>query len=56
MQPMKARICRSCGVEFELEEAEPRTIYCAACEDLEKREALLIREWEMTQGYLGEEE
>jgi hypothetical protein len=55
VQPMKARICRSCGVEFELEETEPRTIHCASCEDLEKREALLIREWEMSQWYLGDD-
>jgi len=54
VQPMQARICRSCGVEFELEEAEPYTIYCASCEDLERREKILIRDWEMSQGYLEE--
>ena len=52
VRPMKARICKSCGVEFELEETEPSTFSCAACEDNDRRERELIREWEVAQWYM----
>jgi hypothetical protein len=53
VQPMKARICRSCGVEFELEETEPHTVYCASCEYSERKEQELIAEWERAQWFCG---
>ncbi len=54
VQPMKARICRSCGVEFEQEESEPHTIYCGSCEYAERKERELVLEWERSQWYLEE--
>ena len=54
VQPMKARICRSCGASFELEETEPNTIYCGSCEYAERKETELVREWEKQQWFLEE--
>lgn len=53
VQPMKVRICRLCGSEFELDEAEQwKSHSCSICVEIEKRERQITREWELSQGYL----
>lgn len=55
VQPMKAKICRECGGEFELEETEPHTIHCGMCSEILERERIIIVEWEKAQGYMEED-
>jgi len=50
---MRPFFCSECGAESEVDEAEgrQRRKICAICKDIERREAALLREWEVARGY-----
>jgi hypothetical protein len=52
---MRSKTCPFCGVEFELDEAEPwKKPSCAQCAEISRREDEILLEWERAQGYLEE--
>lgn len=54
-QPMRSKTCPFCGVEFELDEADPwKKPSCAQCVEIARREDEILLEWERAQGYLEE--
>ena len=56
MDKVKTYFCSSCGDEYERDEAEgrQRKRLCASCLYIEKREAELLKEWELVHGYAVE--
>lgn len=47
---MQTHFCSSCGAEFETDEAEKwKGRLCGICADVEKRERMILDEWEREQ-------
>lgn len=56
MTKVRTLYCLDCGAEYEVDEAEgrQRKRLCSSCKYIERKEAEILREWEVARGYCEE--